>query len=290
MPLATKLIAVTAAAVVASTQAVGQSELQVKVITSSPEGFLVNATLVSGARDAILIDAAFTRADAQALVAAIRESGKNLTTVYVTHAHPDHYFGSEVIMQAFPSARLVALPSTIRGIGETWKAKVAQWKPNYGEAITSTPTIPRPLQGTTLMLEGETLQIVGPVQGDDANNSYVWIPSLKAVIAGDVVYSGVHVWTAETNQAARTRWAATLESIAALNPTVVVPGHQRPESGYAPSSLPFTREYLATFDAALTSSKSAAELESKVKGKYASLALDVILKLGAEAAFKIGAK
>src|SRR4051794_41071636 len=89
-----------------------EPKLQVKALTSSPEGFLVNATLISGEKDAVLIDAAFTQSDAHRIVAAVLESKKNLTYLYVTHAHPDHYFGAGVIKQAFPKVKIVALPST----------------------------------------------------------------------------------------------------------------------------------------------------------------------------------
>ena len=92
-------------------------------------GFLVDSTLVTGDKDAILIDAQFDRADAHRLVAQILESQKNLTTVYITHSHPDHYFGLEVIHQAFPKAKLVALPATVAEIKKTWKAQ--------GEAVAA---------------------------------------------------------------------------------------------------------------------------------------------------------
>jgi glyoxylase-like metal-dependent hydrolase (beta-lactamase superfamily II) len=274
------LIAVCAAA----TPRVAQSPLQVKVITASPEGFLVNATLVAGRRDAVLIDAAFTRADARRIVDTIRASGKNLTTVYVTHGHPDHYFGLEVIKEAFPNARFVALPAAVAAIERTWKAKVDQWTPLYHDAITSAPVLPAALPGATIGLEGQTLEIVGPVQGDDAENSFVWIPSLRTVIAGDIAYNGVYVWTAETDTVARRQWRATLDRIAALKPAVVVPGHQQPALGTTPSSLAFTKEYLTAFDQALGSSTTPEKLQEQVKAKYPTLALDVILKIGSEAA------
>jgi glyoxylase-like metal-dependent hydrolase (beta-lactamase superfamily II) len=284
MRITGSLVAAALAAITTTVSA--QSKLTLQVFTSSPAGFLVNSTLVSGSRDAVLIDAQFTRADAHRLVATLIESKKNLTTVYVTHAHPDHYFGLEVIRQAFPAAKLVALPSTVVAVRQTWKAKVDQWRPLYGSTITDAPPIPEPLAGTSLTLDGETLQIVGPVQGDDAENSYVWIPSHRAVIAGDIVYSGVHVWTAETNAASRRAWAATLDRIDALNPAVVVAGHQNPALGTTPASVTFTKQYLAAFDDALASSRTAEELQGKVKAKYGDLALDVILGIGAQAAFK----
>jgi glyoxylase-like metal-dependent hydrolase (beta-lactamase superfamily II) len=280
----------TAFAVLASLTVLGArpaarpAKLELQVITGSPEGFLVNSTLITGARDAVLIDAVFTRGDARRIVAAVRASGKNLTAVYVTHDHPDHYFGLEVIKQAFPSARFVALPGAVAEIERTWQPKVAQWKPLYGDSITSAPVLPTALAGNSITLEGEKLEIIGPVQGDDAVNSFVWIPSLKAVVAGDIVYSGVYVWTAETDTAARRQWAATLDRIAALHPAVVVPGHQQRALGTTPASVAFTKEYLAAFDQALPSASTPEDLQAKVKARYPSLALDIVLKIGAEAA------
>ena len=286
-----KLLAVGAlASGLMSGRAVAQAGLELTVFTSSPAGFLANSTLVSGAKHAILIDAQFTRADAHRLVAMIIERNKTLTTVYITHDHPDHYFGLEVIRQAFPAVRFVALPGAISAIRQTRKAKVAQWKPLYGHAITAMPLVPSPLLGHTITLDGESLEVVGPVQGDDAYNSFVWIPSLRAVVAGDIVYSGVHVWTAETNVASRTAWAATIDRISALNPAIVVPGHQTPELGTSAASLAFTKEYLAVFDGAVASSGEADEVQGKVKSRYPGLALDVILTIGAQAQFKSAAR
>ncbi|MGQ0505766.1 MAG: MBL fold metallo-hydrolase [Myxococcaceae bacterium] len=261
-----------------------QSKLQVRVLTASPEGFLVNSTLVTGEKDAVLIDAAFTQADAHRLVAAVLESKKNLTHIYVTHGHPDHYFGAAVLLQAFPKARLVALPATVAEIQKTWKPKLAQWKPMYGANLTDKPAFPEPLKGQSLSLEGEALELQGPVQGDDGKNSFVWIPSLKTVVAGDIVYSGVHPWTAETKADSRKAWSATVEKLAALAPAQVIAGHQKPELKPETSSLQFVKAYLATFDDAVAKSKTSEEVQSKVKAKYPDLALDVILKLGADAA------
>jgi glyoxylase-like metal-dependent hydrolase (beta-lactamase superfamily II) len=155
----------------------------------------------------------------------------------------------------------------------------------YGANLPGKPIIPTPLNGTTLTLEGQTLEIHGHVQGDAANNSYVWIPSTKTVIAGDVVYSGVHVWTAETNVESRKAWQKTLDELTALAPTTVVPGHKDPKLKDDPSAIEKTRAYLKFFDEALAASKSAAELETKLKAKYPDLALDVIAHFGAAAQF-----
>jgi glyoxylase-like metal-dependent hydrolase (beta-lactamase superfamily II) len=260
--------------------------LKVKVMTSSPEGFMVNATLVYGAKDAILIDDQFLLSDAKHLAADIKETKKNLTTVYVTHWHPDHYFGFSALKEEFPSAKLVALPETVKQIEKTWQEKVKQWQPMYKDNLPAHPVIPEPLTGSTLSLEGQTLEVVGQVQGDSPDNSYVYIPSLKTVICGDIVYNGVFPWTAETSPAERKAWAMTIDKLIALNATVVVPGHQKADATDSPASLEFMKAYLKTYDEAIASSKNPAAAQAKVKAKYPDLALDIILKIGTDAAYK----
>lgn len=262
-----------------------QPRLTASVFTASPAGFLVTSTLITGDKDAILIDAQFDLADAHRLVAMILESKKQLTTVYVTHFHPDHYFGLAVIQQAFPKAKLVALPAAVAEIKQTWQDKVKQWAPLYGDLVPSQPVLPVALTGTTLTLEGQVLEIHGGVQGDSDDNSYVWIPSIKTVVAGDIVYSGVHAWTRETNPAQRRAWRKTLDALAALKPATVVAGHKEPGRKDDPTVLDATRAYLDAFDAAVASSKTSAEVQRKVKAKYPEAQLDIILQLGADAAF-----
>lgn len=261
-------------------------KLSLNVITSSPEGFLVNSALISGEKDMILIDAQFTIKDAEKVVAAIRESKKNLTTIYITHGHPDHYFGLNQFKSAFPNARIVALHSTVKEINRTWKEKLAQWKPGYGDLITSAPIIPDALSGTTLNLEGHTLQISGDLQGDMSTSSYVWIPSLKTVVAGDIVYNGVFPWTVETNPAERTKWSSTLDQIATLRADIVVSGHKNPILGDTPAALGFTKEYLNFYDITLPTTKTSQEFQSKMKAQYPTLILDVSLQIAADAFFK----
>jgi len=266
----------------AETVAIAQSRLQIKVITSAAEGFSVNSVLVSGEKDVILIDPQFLLSEAHRLVATILESKKNLTTVYVTHPHPDHYFGLAVIRQAFPNARLVALPACVAGIRGGWEARWKFWKPTYGNNLPDTgPILPEELQDTTLLLEGENLQIFGGVEGDGPNNSYVWIPSIKAVVAGDIVFSGVHFVVPKAHQ----EWVKTLDQIASLNPAVVVPGHQSAGAKNDASTLTFMKTYMEDFDKAVASSKTAEEVKSKVKSMYPNLGMENLLNAGAQAAF-----
>ncbi len=268
-----------------ATSAAAESKLTTTVFTASPTGFLVSSTIVAGERDAVLIDAQFSLADAHRLVAALLESKKNLTTIYVTHAHPDHYFGLNVVKQAFPKAKVVTTRASLAEIEKTWKEKTKLWGPMYGALVPAKPMLPAALAGTTIDLEGQALEIRGPARGDSADNTYVWIPSTKTVIAGDIVFNGVHVWTAESTPASRKAWQRTLDEIAALGPTTVVAGHKDPAAKDDASAIALTRSYLETFDAAVASSRTSAEAQQKVKAKYGALQLDIILQLGADAAF-----
>jgi glyoxylase-like metal-dependent hydrolase (beta-lactamase superfamily II) len=268
----------------AALAAADTSKLHLKVYTASAEGFMVTSTLVYGEKDAVLIDAQFTQSDAHRLAATLLESHKNLGTVYVTHFHPDHYFGLNVLKQTFPNLKIVALPTTIEEIKASREGKVKQWGPMYGNNLTSDPIVPEPLDGTSINLEGETLQVVGNVQGDAKHNSYVWIPTLGALIAGDIVYNGIYPWTLEVSRADRKAWIKALEKIIALKPAVVVAGHKKPDLPDDLSAVEFTKSYLTSYDTLLASSKTPDEFVGKVKARFPGLSLDIILKLAADAA------
>jgi len=287
--LGTSLLAAALVSLVAGTAA-ADTKLSTTVYTASPGGFLVNSTLIAGEKEAILVDGQFTLADAHRLVAMILESKKTLTTVYVTHGHPDHYFGLAVIQAAFPKAKLVALPGAAAEITKTAKAKVAQWGPMYGANLSTKPVLPTAAKLTSFTLEGQTIEIHGPIQGDEEGNTYLWIPSTKTVVAGDIVYRGVHVWTAETNADKRKAWVKTLDEITALAPTTVIAGHKDPKEKDDFASIKATKDYLEVFDAAVASSKTSAEVQQKVKAKYPALQLDVILSIGADAQFPAAPK
>jgi glyoxylase-like metal-dependent hydrolase (beta-lactamase superfamily II) len=269
--------------------AAAESKLTTTVYTGSQGGFLVDSTLVAGDKDAILIDGQFTLSDAHRLVAMIMESKKTLTTVYVTHSHPDHYFGLNVIKQAFPNVKVIATPETVKEIKATWAGKVKQWAPMYGDLITKKPIIPTALEGNTLTLEGQTLEIKHGT-GDEALETYVWIPSIKTVVAGDIVFRGVHPWTAEGKADGRKAWVKTLDEIAALKPDVVIAGHKDPKAKDDAAGVKWTRDYLEAFDAAVASSKTADQVQGKLKKQYPDAQLDVILQIGAGAQYATPAK
>jgi glyoxylase-like metal-dependent hydrolase (beta-lactamase superfamily II) len=190
-----------------------------------------------------------------------------------------------VIKEAFPEAKIVASAAAIDGMKNTWEAKQKAWKPMYKDAVTSKELFPEPTEETKLTIDGQTVEIRGGVQGDEKDNSYVWIPSTKTVIGGDIIYQDVHVWTLNTTADERKEWIKTLDEIAALNPKLVVPGHTASKGKNDRSSIKFTKNYLIEFDKALASSKTKEEFLGKMNKKYGKAKLDVILKMAADANF-----
>jgi len=254
-----------------------QTKLQLKVHTGvGVNGYDVNSTMISGEKDTLVIDPQFSLSEAHRLAAEILESKKNLVTIYVTHPHPDHLFGLAVLKQAFPSAKIVALPATVNGAKTGWPARQKFWFPTYGNNIPGPePVLPEELSTPVLTLEGEDLPITGGVQGDGPGNSFVYIPSLKAVVAGDTVFD--HVYFGVPKDKAREDWMKTLDQIAALNPAIVIPGHQGPGATQNMASIAWMKKYIADWDANVASSKNAAEMRAKVVKQYPGLGMEFTL-------------
>jgi glyoxylase-like metal-dependent hydrolase (beta-lactamase superfamily II) len=272
------LLAITITVTLFAASALAQAHLEITVHTGhGVSGYDVNSTMISGDKDMIVIDPQFSLSEAHRLAAEILESKKNLTTIYVTHPHPDHFFGLAVLKQAFPNARAVALPATANAIKTAWPARQKFWFSTYGTNIPGPdPVVPEALTTPVLTLEGEQFPITGPVRGSDGpGNSFVYIPSIKAVVAGDIVFD--HVYFGVPRGEAREEWSKTIDQITALDPAIIVPGHQGPGATRDMRSIQFMKKYIADWDANVAASKDAAEMKAKVLAQYPGLGMEFTL-------------
>ncbi|MBY0571378.1 MAG: MBL fold metallo-hydrolase [Burkholderiaceae bacterium] len=275
---------VAASLAIAFTSAHAAQPLQVKVYNADGNSFNVNSTLVYGEKDAMVIDAGFTRADALRIAANVLDSGKQLTTIYVSQADPDYYFGVETLKEIFPQADVVTTPAVLEKLMPKLAGKVAFWGPKMGANAPRKPVVPRALSGNTLTLEGQTIEIRG-TQGVLAHRPYTWIPSIKAIVGNIGVFGQMHVWTADTQTAAeRAAWVAQLDEMAALKPELVVPSHMQSGTKIDISNITFTKDYLQTFEKKLATSSNSAELINAMKQAYpqinaGSMSLDIGAKV-----------
>jgi glyoxylase-like metal-dependent hydrolase (beta-lactamase superfamily II) len=244
--------------------------------------FPVTSVLVEGTHDAVLVDAQFARSDAQKLVDKIKASGKNLTTIYVSHGDPDYYFGLDVLHAAFPSAKIIASKPTAEHIQATGKAKLAYWGPILKQDAPGSLVLPQVLEGDSITLEGRKLDVIG-LNGHTPDRSFVWIPSLKAVVGGVVVFDGLYVWMADTQTPeSHTQWLATLQQIEQLKPGEVVPGHYQDGSKFDISAVHYTRDYIKAHDAEATKAKDAAALIAAMEKRYPQAGMKTSLDISAK--------
>lgn len=260
--------------------------LSLRYFPAGPNGFFRAPVLVTGPTEALLIDGGFNYPDGQALAAAIAETGKTLTGIYISQSDPDYYFSLKPVHEAFPEARVLAAPDTLEAIRANVEKKLAVWAPQLGESGPQTLNdivLPQAYDAATLSIDGETLEIVA-AQGL-ANRRYLWSPSLHAVFGGVLIFSGVHVWTADTpTPADRQAWIANLDAIAARQPQVVVPGHMTDDAPADRRAIEHTRAYLVAFDEELAKASDAAALKAAMQTRFPGLGMEVALDVGSKVA------
>jgi glyoxylase-like metal-dependent hydrolase (beta-lactamase superfamily II) len=269
---------------VVSTDAAAQSAppLTLQVYNADGASFHVNAVLVSGKTDAVLLDTGFTRADALRIVAMVLDSKKTLKTVYISQADPDYYFGIEVLKQYFPDAKVVTTAPTLKKIQATLANKLQVWGPRMGVNAPKNVPLPEVLTGNTITLEDQVLEIRG-LDDSQPHRSFVWIPSIKTIAGGVNVYAGLHLWTADAQSVQeRADWSKKLGTMAALNPVTVIPGHSLPGQKQDVSQIAWSQAYLARYEQELPKAANSGALIEAMKKAYPEAGLGVALEIGAK--------
>jgi len=258
------------------------NNLKLEVFNASENSFGVASVIVSGKTDAILIDAQFTLADAEKVAQEIKKSGKKLTTIYISHTDPDFYFGLEVFKKYFPEVTAYASPATVESIKATAQKKLTIWGERLGKNITSNVVLPQVLKSNSLELEGQQLEIVG--LEDFPSRTFVWIPSIKAIVGGINVFGTTfNLWMADAQTTeARTQWLHILDKIEALQPAIVIPAHANKQSPFDSSAVKHTKSYIQFYEEALKTNKTSDDLIKAIKAKYPALTFDTALQIGAK--------
>lgn len=245
-------------------------DLEMKVFFHSYYGFSSNSTLIYGEKDAVLVSATFLLSDAHRLAAGILDTGRNLTHILIPEFHPDHHFGSGVLQNAFPDAKVVATKSVAKDVLYSADDKMELWGNLFGKDVPSRLYFPVPLTEDYLEIEGHKLEISDGWQADMANETLVWIPSMRAAIPTDMVFYQAFIWTAESDVERRKLWKADLEKLRKMEPAIVIPGHVPYDkfSTDPTATIDFTLDYLNDFDEILATAKTGDELVERVEKKY----------------------
>ncbi|MES2771735.1 MAG: MBL fold metallo-hydrolase [Pseudomonadota bacterium] len=267
---------------ISSASAQTSAALNVKVYNADHNSFHVNAVVISGKTEAVVIDSGFTRADALRIAANVLDSGKTLKTIFISNADPDFYFGAEVLEYIFPQAQVLSSSAVRERIETKLASKLAFWSQKMGVNAPQHPIVPEELKGTTLSVDGETIELRGS-SGALAHRPYVWIPSIRTIAGNIAIFSNLHVWTADTQKPSeRKAWLAQLDEIEALKPAMVVPGHMAAGSALDVSAVRYTRDYLLRFDLEAAKAKDSAELIKRMQQAYPQAGLAIALDIGAK--------
>ncbi len=210
----------------------------------------ISSTLITGRRDAVLVDPLMTTTQARVLADWIANTGKSLTTVYVTHGHGDHHFGLSVILDRFPGARAVAAPAVVEHMRESVdpEAVASFWAHLLPGQIPDQLVVAEPLKDGVFDLEGHDLVAVDLGHTDTDDTTCLHVPDIGLVVAGDAAYNDVHLYLSESDPDRRKAWIAALDTIEALEPRAVISGHKRAGRADDPHTLEETRQYIRDFD------------------------------------------
>src|ERR1700758_251141 len=231
----------------------------------------ISSTLISGEQDAVLVDTPITVEQARALADWVAARGKNLTTIYATHGHGDHFFGVSTVLERFPGARFVARPEVIKIMRQqaSPESLATYWNPRFPGQISSRLAIAEELTANVINLEGQDLVSVPLGFTDTASTTCLHVPSIGLIVAGDAAYNGVHLHLSESpDHQKRQEWIAALDKMESLKPRAVIAGHKRVENDDSPKILGETRRYIRDFERLAMQTTTARELYDQMLKLY----------------------
>jgi len=262
-------------------------DFSIKVFTSPDDQFWTNSVIIEGKHEVMLVDAQLTKTSAEKVLQEINATKKPLSIIYVTHEHADHFIGLEVFKEAYPGVRIIANSAVTDRINKVYQEKIDKWKKILGSGATSQVVAIEKFDGNFIGFEGAKIEVLKNIQGDTDENTMLWIPGQRILIAGDVLFNDMHVYTAETDSKARGKWLNSLQKIRELKPSVVIPGHSKVGAPLdASTAVHFTENYLLVFEEELKKAKEADSFINTMKEKFPSSGLLLAIERGAKANVK----
>ncbi|MGY4979311.1 MBL fold metallo-hydrolase [Streptomyces sp. 900105755] len=207
----------------------------------------VSTTLIRGRDEAVLVDPPLTAAQADVVAERVQASGRKLTYIFSTHAHGDHWFSAASIAERFPGAQVVATASTIEQMHRTAQTRAGFWDRILPGQIPDSPVTATAVEelGNRILLEGHELRVIEVGHSDTDDTSVLHVPGLDLVVAGDVVYDGVHQYLVESRDGGLDAWRHAIDVVEALGARNLVAGHKnRNHDDDAERQIFGTRRYL----------------------------------------------
>src|SRR5258707_5758320 len=265
-----------------------QHRFSIKVFTSPDDQFWANSIIIEGVHEVMLVDAQLTKTSAEKVLQEIKETKKPLSIIYITHEHADHFLGLEVFREAYPRVRIIANSAVVDRINKVYQEKIDKWQKILGSGAASRVVTISKFDAKFIEFEGSKIEVLKNIQGDTDENTMLWIPRQRILIAGDVLFNNMHLYTAETDSKAREKWLNSLQKIRELKPAVVIPGHSKVGASLdASTAVDFTEDYLLAFEEELKKAKDPDSLINTMGERFPSADLLLAIELGAKANAKL---
>jgi glyoxylase-like metal-dependent hydrolase (beta-lactamase superfamily II) len=246
----------------------------------------LSTTLIHGRTDAVLVDPPFTREQAHAVIDWVQASNKELTHIFVTHGHGDHWFTAGMLADEF-DAQIVATAGTIEQMHGNVAMREAVWDKLFPGQIPETAVTAVPAENNRIELEGRRLDIVEVGHTDTDATSVLHVPDLDLVVAGDTVYNGVHLYLAESADGGRDKWRSAIDIVENLEPRWIVAGHKNKDlDDSAARTISQTRDYLGSADELLSQHTTALGFFNAMVERFPDRLNPGALWLGAAALYR----
>ncbi|GAA1687786.1 MBL fold metallo-hydrolase [Nonomuraea maheshkhaliensis] len=231
----------------------------------------LSVTLIHGDHDAVLVDPPLTRDQAEDVAKWVGASGRNLTHIFATHGHGDHWFTADLLAERF-GAQVVASAGTIEQMRHNVAIRPRFWDALLPGQIPDSPVTATVPDGNRLDLEGHELLIVEVGHSDTDETSVLHVPDLDLVVAGDVVYNGVHQFLVESKDGGIDAWRKAIDVVESLRPRYVVAGHKNKDlDDDATRAIAQTRLYLDTVDELLAEHDTARDFFDAMLERFPAL-------------------
>jgi glyoxylase-like metal-dependent hydrolase (beta-lactamase superfamily II) len=243
------------------------------------------STLIYGSKDALLTDPPLTTDQARLLGDWIAEHGRNLTDIFITHGHGDHWFTAGLLAERF-GARVVASAGTIAQMHGAVATRPLLWDKLYS-GIPPSPVTAVTVPGNRFMLEGHEIVIVEVGHTDSDDTSVLHVPDLALVVAGDAIYNGVHMYIAQSFGGLGP-WRDAIDEVESLEPQHIASGHQNEQlDDDAARQIAETRQYLDDAEELLRTEKTAVDFFNAALERYPDHLGRTVLWVGASAVYGV---
>jgi glyoxylase-like metal-dependent hydrolase (beta-lactamase superfamily II) len=226
-----------------------RSTIAVHRFGSSEPGAWSNSYLLSEGEEALLFDAFQLRTDAEKVADSVEASGKELTKVWISHAHPDHFLQLDLIVDRFPGVEVLTTPNVLEDLKADGPWMFDLLKDKLGPEGPERLVEPTAVESDTLSLGAVEVEIVEFGPGEAKHHACLVLAERHAIVASDLIYNGAHLYLREHNLEG---WLARLDELEQLvaqrGLRAIHPGHG-PAGGL--SLIEGTREYLQAFASAI---------------------------------------